>query len=169
MRLVVMTQKEILFGEKIQSNRTTLLFIVLTLVCAALAYWRLSSESLDNLCIVLFAFAGVFLFYVINYRSLNITISAKTVKLRFGIFKWTVPINNIAACKLDNNLPNSMKYGGAGIHFFTANRRYRISFNFLEYERVLLRLKSPRGLVKDVSFTTCKPNEVIQIIQNQIS
>ena len=158
-----------LYTEKIQSKRTTLLFIVLTLVFAGLAYWRVISKSSDNVFSLLSLFAVFFFFYSINYRTLIITISPEKVLLKFGIFKWTVPISNIDSCELDNNLPAGKKYGGAGIHFFVTEKRYRISFNFLEYERVVLRLKTPRGLVKDVSFTTCTPHEVIQIIQNQIT
>ena len=163
-----MLQNEISFHEKIQSNRTTLLFVVLILVFAALAFWRMNSRSLDSLCILLFVFAGFFLFYTINYRTLSISINSEKVLLKFGVFKWMIPMNNIAACELDNNLPAGKEYGGAGIHFFVAHQRYRISFNFLEYDRVVLRLKSPRGAVKDVSFTTRKADEVLQIIQAQI-
>ena len=164
-----MDEKNFLYQEKIQSNRTTMLFVVLTLLFAGLAYWRLNSRSMDNLCIVLFIFAGIFLFYSINYRNLIILIFTEKVILHFGIFKWAVQIKNIEICEADNNLPASMKYGGAGIHFFTAHQRYRISFNFLEYERVVLRLKTPRGPVMDVSFTTRNPHEVIKIIQYHIT
>jgi hypothetical protein len=48
-------------------------------------------------------------------------------------------------------------------------KRYRASFNFLEHSRVVIRLKSKVGLVQDVSFSTCQPNEIIQLMQEAIS
>jgi hypothetical protein len=58
-----------------------------------------------------------------------------------------------------------MKYGGAGIHFMLIHKRYRVSFNFLEHPRVVIALKRKAGWVRDVSFSTCQPNELIQLIQ----
>ena len=89
--------------------------------------------------------------------------------LSFGIFTWTIPLNNIGGCQLDDDLPVLMKYGGAGIHFMVIRKRYRASFNFLEHSRLVIRLKRKAGLVKDISFSTCYPNELIQLIQAAIS
>jgi hypothetical protein len=62
-----------------------------------------------------------------------------------------------------------MKYGGAGIHFMFVHKRYRASFNFLEHPRVVIGLKRKAGLVKDISFSTCQPNELIRLVQGSIS
>jgi hypothetical protein len=58
-----------------------------------------------------------------------------------------------------------MRYGGAGIHWMMVHGRYRASFNFLEYPRVVVRFKQKRGLVQDVSFSTRQPEEVIRCIE----
>jgi hypothetical protein len=55
--------------------------------------------------------------------------------------------------------------GGAGIHFISVRGRYRVSFNFLEHPRVVIALKKKRGLVRDVSFSTRHPDEVLQLIR----
>jgi hypothetical protein len=82
---------------------------------------------------------------------------------------WVIPLNNVSDCKLDDNLPILTKYGGAGIHFMVFRKRYRASFNFLEHPRVVIELKKKAGLVRDISFSTCHPNELTQLIQGAIS
>jgi hypothetical protein len=151
--------------EKISSKKTGLLFIALSLVFLTLAIWRYLASGLNTLTWVLLFFCGFFLFYVINFRSLLIHLTADSLRLKFGLFHWTIPANNIAGCELDDNLPWLMKNGGAGIHFMFVRKRYRASFNFLEYPRVVIELKEKAGLVRDVSFTTRYPEEVIQRIQ----
>jgi hypothetical protein len=61
-----------------------------------------------------------------------------------------------------------MKYGGAGIHFMFIRDRYRASFNFLEYPRVVIAFKKKVGPVRDISFSTRKPEDVIQLIQGRM-
>lgn len=128
--------------------------------------WRVGVAGSQALTIVFLSLSVVFLFYVLNYRRLKIHITSDTLTLRFGIFTWTVPYSNIADIALDDDLPVLMKYGGAGIHFFTFNRRYRASFNFLEFSRVVVVFRKPKGLVQELSFSTRRPDEIIQIIQN---
>jgi hypothetical protein len=37
-------------------------------------------------------------------------------------------------------------------------------FNFLEYPRVLIKLKVKKGLVRDIAFSTKLPEEVIRLL-----
>ena len=97
-----------------------------------------------------------------------IQISPQSLRLKFGVFTWTERLDNIASCTLDQ-LPWYLQYGGAGIHFMTAHGRYRASFNFLEYPRVVLALTRKRGLVRDLSFSTQYPEQVIRLIHDGIS
>jgi hypothetical protein len=62
-----------------------------------------------------------------------------------------------------------MRLGGAGIHFMLINKRYRASFNFLEHSRVVIALKRKVGPVRDISFSTRQPDEVLRLIQGAIS
>ena len=48
-------------------------------------------------------------------------------------------------------------------------KRYRASFNFLEYPRVVIALRKKVWLVQDISFSTHRPEDVIQLIQEAIS
>jgi hypothetical protein len=144
-----------------------MLFLILTSIFAILMIWRLKMNGLDTVAVILIFFAIFFLFYSLNYRTLIIRLTSKAIKLTFGIFTWTVPYENVADCRLDD-LPTMMRQGGAGIHFMTVDHRYRASFNFLEYPRVVIALKEKAGLVRDVSFSTRRPEEVILLIKGHL-
>jgi hypothetical protein len=69
----------------------------------------------------------------------------------------------------DNHIvPMIKKYGGAGIHGMFHKKRYRISFNFLEHPRVVVSLKEKKGPVQGVTFSTRRPEEVLQILQEAV-
>ena len=149
------------FEERLSSARTTVLFALLSLVFSLLALWRIGGGAWGRIG-GLFAFlGGVFLFYTLNFRVLQIRLTDRSLILRFGVISWHVRRDNIAACEPDDP-PWLLKYGGAGVHFFTTGGRYRVSFNFLEHPRVVIRLKEKTGLVKDVSFSTARPEEWVK-------
>ena len=154
-----------IYNEKVVSKRTEFLFVALTIVFFLVFIWRLIASRLDLLASVFLFFFGFFLFYSLNYRTLIIRLTSESLKLSFGIFTWTIPLNNVNECQLDEDLPALMKYGGAGIHFMLIGKRYRASFNFLEYSRVTIGLKRKVGWVRDISFSTSRPDELIPLIQ----
>jgi Ca2+/Na+ antiporter len=156
------------YYEKLSSKRTEWLFIMLTAIFFLLFAWRLKVSDWDGLAIVFFVFFFLFLLYSINYRTLIIRITAEALKLSFGIFTWTVPFENIESCSLDEIFV-FMKYGGAGIHFMMIRKRYRASFNFLEYPRVVIEFKNKVGPVRDISFSTRRPEEVLRVIRRTMS
>ncbi len=157
----------LLYHEQLSSSRTMALFLALTLIFCLLTAWRTSAHSLDALAIIFACFAGIFLFYSVNYRTLIIRITPAGLGLRFGIFQWRVPIGNIESCQLDE-VPAFKRLGGAGIHFMTVRGRYRASFNFLEYPRVVIAFKSKAGPVQDISFSTRRPDEVLETLQRVV-
>jgi len=158
-----------LYSEKLSSKRTELLFIAFTMLFLLLFIWRVIAGSIDFLAGIFLFFFVFFLFYSLNYRILVIRLTSESLKLSFGIFTWTVLLNNVGEIQPDDDLPPLMKYGGAGIHFMLVRKRYRVSFNFLEYPRVVIGLKRKAGLVRDISFSTCQPNEIIRLLEGAIS
>jgi hypothetical protein len=56
-------------------------------------------------------------------------------------------------------------HSGAGMHFMVVEGRYRASLNFPEQPRVVIELKRPAGLVRDVSITTRRAHEIIALLQ----
>jgi hypothetical protein len=95
----------------------------LTVLFLAIAVSRVIGGTLDAFAIICLCFFAFFAFYSLNYRTLIIRLTPESLKLRFGIFGWVVPLNNVEECRLDN-LPTIMRLGGAGIHFMSVHNRY---------------------------------------------
>jgi len=159
---------DLIYNERVSSNRTEALFLTLTILFFLLLIWRVNAGSLDVLATVFFCLCSLFFFYSVNYRTLIIRLTSESLKLTFGIFTWIVPLNNVEECCLDE-LPMLMRMGGAGIHFMSIRKRYRASFNFLEHPRVVIAFKRKEGLVRDISFSTRRPDEVLRLIKEAIS
>jgi len=157
----------LIYHEKLTSKWTKALFLALTLLFGLLFCWRVSSTGIDTMAVISLCFSIIFLFYTLNYTTLVIQITPQFLKLKFGVFIWTDRLDNIENCTIDE-LPWLLRYGGAGIHFMTVRERYRASFNFLEYPRVVIALKHKRGLVRDLSISTRHPEKVIQSLQHMI-
>ncbi len=157
-----------MYTERITSGRTTALFLALMLLCGLLVLWRLTTTGLDGLAVVGLVGFGLFLFYVLNFRTLALQLSQQALTLTFGVFTWVVPVSNMAACALDEP-PALMRFGGAGIHFMLVRGRYRASFNFLEYPRVVIAFRRSVGPVRDISFSTRRPEAVIQRLQRALA
>jgi len=157
-----------IYHERVTSNRTEALFLALTLLFLFLLVWRAKISGIDILSVVFFCLFGIFIFYSLNYRTLVIYLTSDSLKLTFGIFTWKVPMENIEDCHLDE-MPMVMRMGGAGIHFMTIRKRYRASFNFLEYPRVVIALKRKTGLVRDISFSTRQPDDVLYFIKKTVA
>ena len=157
-----------IYEERVTSTWTEALFSFFTILFLSLLIWWMGTGNQDAISIAFLCLFIFFLFYALNYRVLIIRITSSYLKLRFGIFTWTVPLDNVAEFQLDH-LPVFMWYGGAGIHYMLIRGRYRASFNFLEHPRVVIALHKKAGLVQDVSFSTRRPNEVLQSIQEAIA
>ena len=156
--------QDILYHERISSPRTEALFLGLTLLFLSLTIWRLNSNGLDFLTGVLATFFVLFLFYTLNFRTLVIRLTPERLELKFGVFRWRVPLEDVASCQLDE-LPAFKRFGGAGIHFMMVRGKYRASFNFLEHARVVVLMKKKKGPVCEISFSTRRPDDVIRAIQ----
>ncbi len=155
---------ERLYRESLSSKWTEGLFVTLTLVFGALSIWRAGTFGADFWAAALFGVSALFLFYSVNYRTLVIRLTPKSLRLKFGLFAWVVPVDNIEACQLDD-LPPWLRYGGAGIHFMIVRGRYRASLNFLEHPRVVIALRRRAGPVRDISFSTRQPEALLRLIR----
>ncbi|MEW5870362.1 MAG: hypothetical protein AB1894_13895 [Chloroflexota bacterium] len=160
--------ENLLYSETLTSNRTEALFLALMLFFLLLSIGQAAAGSLGVLAIFFCLFI-VFLFYVVNYRTLAIRLTAEALKLKFGVFTWTVPLDNVQDCQPDEDLPALVKYGGAGIHFMLFRQRYRASVNFLEYPRVVIAFKRKAGPVQDISFSTRQPDDLLRLIREAVS
>jgi hypothetical protein len=113
----------LLYHERISSNRMEVLFLVLRILFLSLLIWHVNVSGADILAVVFFGFFNLFVFSSVNYRTLVIRLTPESLKLTFGIFTWRVPLDNVEECRLDE-MPLLMKIGDAGIHFMTIRKRY---------------------------------------------
>lgn len=160
------TGEGLLYQEQISSTGTQGFFLALTLVFFIPFVVRVQAAVCDWLTFTLAFFAAMFLFYTVNYRMLLIQVTAEELVLKFGLFTWREARENIQGCVLDR-LAVWQYYGGAGIHYLLVHGRYRVSFNFLQYPRVVVSLKKKKGLVNDISFSTEHPRELTQVLSKQ--
>jgi hypothetical protein len=149
--------------ENLSSRKAETLFVALTILFFIPFAWLASVHLFGGWSIFFFCLFAFFLFYSLNYRILSVFLDKSNLQLKFGIFKWIVPLQNIEACSLDTI--SLQRIGGAGIHFTPIDGRYRAMFNFLEYPRVSIKLKIKKGLVRDIAFSTKQPEEVIRLIE----
>ena len=149
------------YNEKLSSSKTEALFVALTVIFLLLFIWRFMVSGIGALAIVFLCIFFFFLFYSLNYRTLVIRLTPEHSILKFGIFTWNVPLDNIKDYYLDDTL----MWGGAGIHFMMLRGKYCAFFNFLEYPRVVITLKKKKGPVREVAFSTLHPEEIIGFIQ----
>ena len=151
------------YFEKVSSNRTESLFIVLTILFLIPFAWSAKMDVFGVWSILFFCLFAFFLFYSLNYRTLLIRLTAEALHLKFGLFAWTIPFRNIEACFPDTT--SLWRIGGAGLHFTPLGGRYRAMFNFLEHPRLVIALKVNKGPVQDIAFTTRRPEEVMRLVQ----
>ena len=154
---------ELLYREELTSPLTTVFFAALALLFAALASWRWRAAGSQTLTWFLVILSLYFLFYTLNFRVLIIAITPQFIRLKFGFIVWQTPLADMERVYQDQ-LDFFRYYGGAGLHFMVVRGRYRASFNFLEHPRVALALRRPAGPVREISFSTRQPDEIIEYV-----
>ena len=154
-------------NEELSSAKTEALFVVLTTVFLTVFVWHWLSTGWKGWAITFLCFFAFFLFYSLNYRILKIQLTTESLQLTFGIFTWKVPISNIKNCYIDET--SIWRIGGAGIHFTWIKGKYRAFWNFLEHPRVVVTLKKKKGPVREIAFSTRRPERVMEIIQSVLS
>jgi hypothetical protein len=151
------------YSERVSSSRTAALFFALSLLFLILFARRQTAAGLDLWGVLFLSAFAFFLFYAINYRALVIHVTQDSLQLSFGIFRWTVPLENISACYPDRT--SLWRIGGAGIHFSFFAGRYRAMFNFLQHSRLVIALPQKRGPVQELAFSTRHPEELMALIK----
>jgi hypothetical protein len=160
--------KDLIYEESVFSNRTEALFLALASLFSWLTVRGRQTHWRGLFSAVTLSLAAFFLFYSINFRTLRIRLTSDQLEMKFGIFRWTVPLDHIEEVHLDE-LPPLMRLGGAGIHFMSIRNRYRASFNFLEHPRVVIALKRQVGPVQDISFSTRHPEDIIRLTRTALA
>ncbi len=141
--------------------------MALSVLCLTLLAWRFVVSGYGAVAVLFSFLSTFFIFYALNYRVLVVRMSEEGLRLKFGLFGWTVPWHTVARAYPDDT--SLWRIGGAGIHFSIIKGKYRAMLNFLEHPRIVIELKKKRGLVREVAFSTEKPNETLRIIEESIA
>lgn len=70
-------KNNIRYTERVSSKRTEALFLALTLIFVLLLIWHVTVSDLDILAVGFGVFSAIFLFYSVNYRTLEICLTAE--------------------------------------------------------------------------------------------
>jgi hypothetical protein len=108
--------------------------------------------------------ALLFLTITINFSKLSIKMTFRSVVVGYGIFKRTIPWENIERCYLDE--VSSIRYGGWGIRIGRVKGKWRLVYNVIGGPRVVLSLK--RGWFGEFVFSTKNPEEVMKVVRHMI-
>ncbi|MDO9536480.1 MAG: hypothetical protein Q7J85_14410 [Bacillota bacterium] len=105
----------------------------------------------------------IFLAAAVNFSRLSITINPRGVLVGYGIIKHIIPWESIEGCYLDKT--SAVMYGGWGIRLGRVKGKWRVVYNIIEGDRVVLMLN--RGWYREFVFSTRNPQKVIDIIKNR--
>lgn len=105
-----------------------------------------------------------FLGITMVFSRLVIRITPASVTVGYGIFKHTIPWDNIENCFLDES--SAVKYGGSGIRIAKIGGKLRLVYSVIGGPRVVLSLKE--GKYQELAFSTKNPEEVTRIIKEWV-
>lgn len=106
----------------------------------------------------------LFLGVTINFSRLKIRITLQSINAGYGIFKHKVSWEDVVDCYLDK--ASTIRYGGWGIRIGRIKGKWRLVYNVIGGSRVVLSLK--KGRFREFVFSTKKPEEVINLVKQQI-
>ena len=102
--------------------------------------------------------------FLYNLRSMQIGITDDMLRASFGFIKFKIPLDGIADVYTDEK--SSLKYGGWGVRLWKQKGNWVLAYTTIGYKRVVLELKEHK--YKKFVFSTAHPEEVINIIQQQL-
>ena len=88
-------EDNIIYEERVSSDWTEALFLGFTILFFVLLIRRMSTSGADILSAAFFFFFVYFSFYSVNFRTLIIRLTPEALKLKFGVFTWTM-LENVA-------------------------------------------------------------------------
>jgi hypothetical protein len=154
---------KILYREQLTDWKTSLLFVFLTVFFSVLFGFRFQQVGWKAGPILLMILSLFFLFYFINYFTLDITITSQELILKFGVFRWRESQANMGLVSQED-LPFWIRYGGAGIHFALVRGKYTLFYNFLDHPRLIFNLINKRGPVQQICISTCCPDQIRKLL-----
>lgn len=131
------------------------------LVAYQLAFENGLGSSLGVVSVALFV---LFAALTVNFRRLSIRLTEAGVTVGYGVIRTTVPWERITACTADE--ASSLRYGGWGVRVTRIGGRWRLVFNTVGDDRVVLRTDG--GRFREIAFSTARPEAVRATVARHI-
>lgn len=120
-----------------------------------------SRPAPDWFYIVMFVFLSAIGIFVTNFRKLTIRLTSQSITVAFGILKRTMLWGDIEDCSRDES--PAFSYVGWGIRMTKVKGRWRLVYNVVGYQGVLLSLRA--GRFREFVFSTKNAEQVLDIIR----
>jgi len=163
----VKMQTENIYEEKIFSKWITVILVSITVGLLFVLVYQILVEPIGTrpapiwfLLIMFLLFLGV----TINFSRMIIRMTHRSLLVGYGIFKRTIPWENIEDCYPDES--SVIRYGGWGIRVGRVKGKWILVYNTIGNPRVMLLLK--KGRFKEFVFSTKNPEEVMKVVRQQV-
>ena len=146
-------------------------FFVLALVFLALFVYEIttgpvgSKPASDWFCLAMGLFFALMIFIISNFGKLTISATSQSITVRYGMFKKVTRWEDIGDCYMDEASPLG-SYGGWGIRIGMVNGKWRLVYNVLGGQCVVLGLKN--GRFNEFVFSTRNLEAVMDVIKGRI-
>ncbi len=160
-------QADRVYEERIFSLLTA---VIMTIVCGAMLFMffyqllvgPVGTRPAPNwFFLVMFM---VFLALGLNFARLTVRIDRHGISVGYGIIRHNIHWDNVTECYRDES--SFLRYGGWGIRFGRANGKWRLVFNVIGGERVVIRQN--RGMWDEFVFSTGDPERVMEAVRQGI-
>lgn len=147
------------------------LMLVLALLIISLFATQLSGNPIGDypvpnwLYLVMLLSAAVVTFSLASLSRLTIEITTQYIKVAFGIFKQTIPWDNVSGCYLawGSSVPD---YAGWGVSVRRIGGKWRRGFSVSGCGNFVM--QKEKGMFKEFAFSTKDPERVMDIARQQI-
>jgi hypothetical protein len=126
--------------------------------------WVRTGKWVINTDYFLFKLFFVLFLVLLNFVRMTIKISGMAVRVTFGLFGRTIPVENIEKVYPDE--ASALNYGGWGIRLGWFKGRIREAWTVIGAPRLVLKLKKAK--IPEFVFSTKKPEEVEKIIEKNV-
>lgn len=161
-------QADYIYEEKIFSKGIASILIIGTVGFLFVLVYQILVEPIGTRPASNLFFLLMFLLFLgltINFSRLSIKMTRQSFHVGYGIFKHSIPWDNIVHCYLDE--VSTIRYGGWGMRIGRVKGKWRLVYNVIGGPRVVLSKK--KGRFKELVFSTKNPEEVMKVVKQRIS
>ena len=159
-----------IYEEKIFSKWVVIIMIIITAGLLFILVYQILVKPIDInpppswFYLFMFLLFILFIGITINFSNLNIKMTSQVIVVSYGIFKHSIPWENIEDCYLDE-ISGINKYS-AGIQIDKIKGKWRLEYTVIGGHRVVISLRKTR-FFKEFVFSTKNSEQIIKLIKQQ--